>query len=43
MPWKVIGNKIYKKKGGKWILHQTCKSEKNAHIALGIIKRNTKE
>ncbi len=41
MPWKRIGNKIYKHAGGKWSLKQTCKSAKNAISALRLL--NAKE
>ncbi len=38
MPYKIVGNKIMHKKGGKWKLKQTCKSHSNAVKALGLLQ-----
>ncbi len=38
MPYKIKGNVIYHKKGGKWSIKQRCKSHKNALKALGLLE-----
>ena len=38
MPYKIVGNKIYHKKGGKWKVKQTCKSHANAVKALRLLQ-----
>jgi hypothetical protein len=38
MPYKIDGNQILHKKGGKWSVKQTCKSHKNAIKALGLLE-----
>ena len=38
MPYKVIGNKVYHKKGGKWSVKQTCKSHSNAMAAMRLLR-----
>ena len=40
MPWKIEGKKIYKKKRGKWVLHQVYKSVKKARSAFRWLKEN---
>jgi len=38
MPYKVVGNKVYHKKGGRWKVKQTCESHKNAVKALRLLQ-----
>ena len=37
MPYKVVGDKVYHKKGGKWSVKQQCSSHKNAVKAVGLL------
>jgi len=38
MPYKVIKNKVYHQKDGKWSVKQTCKSRENALAALRLLQ-----
>jgi hypothetical protein len=38
MPYKIVGNKVMHKKGGRWSVKQTCKSHANAIKALGLLE-----
>jgi len=38
MPYKIIGNKVMHKKGGKWTVKQTCKSHANAVKAVRLLQ-----
>lgn len=38
MPYKVIGNKVYHKKGGTWSVKQTAKSHANALAAMHLLQ-----
>ena len=37
MPYKVVGNSVYHKKGGKWSIKQVCSSHENAVKAVGLL------
>lgn len=37
MPYKVMGNKVYHKKGGKWSVKQICKSPAAAKKAMSLL------
>lgn len=37
MPYKVVGNKVMHKKGGKWSVKQTAKSPANAKKAVRLL------
>lgn len=37
MPYKVVGNKVMHKKGGKWKVKQTCKSPAAARAAVRLL------
>lgn len=37
MPYKVQGNKVLHKKGGKWSVKQTCSSPTNAKKAMRLL------
>jgi len=37
MPYKRIGRKVMHKKGGKWKVKQTCKSEAAAKSAIRLL------
>ena len=38
MPYKIVGKKVYHKKGGKWSVKQTCKSVANAKKAIRLLR-----
>ncbi len=38
MPYRVSGNKVLHKKGGKWKVKQTCKSHAAAFAALRLLR-----
>jgi hypothetical protein len=38
MPWKRKGKTVYKKSGGKWMVHQTYKSVTKAVSALKYLR-----
>jgi len=38
VPYKVIGNKVYHKKNGRWKVKQTCKSAANAKKAVNLLR-----
>lgn len=38
MPYKVIGNKVYHKKGGKWKVKQRCGSPAKAKRAVNLLR-----
>jgi len=37
MPYKVIGNRVMHKKGGKWSTKQTCGSHEAANAAMRLL------
>jgi len=37
MPYKVEGNVVYHKKGGKWVVKQRCKSHEKAKAAMRLL------
>ena len=37
MPYKISGNKVLHKKGGKWSVKQKCSSPANARSALRLL------
>jgi len=37
MPYRVVGNRVMHKKGGKWSVKQTCSSHKNAVKAVALL------
>ena len=37
MPYRRVGRKVYHKKGGKWKVKQTCKSEAAAKSAIRLL------
>jgi len=38
VPYKIVGKKVYHKKGGKWSVKQTCKSVANAKKAIRLLR-----
>lgn len=38
MPYKVEGNKVMHKKGGKWKVKQVCSSHENAQKAMRLLR-----
>ena len=38
MPYKVVGNKVMHKKGGKWSTKQTCGSHEAAVDAMQLLQ-----
>lgn len=38
MPYKVSGNRVLHKKGGKWSVKQTCKSNAAAIKAMNLLR-----
>ena len=37
MPYKVIGDKVYHLKDGKWVLKQTAKNHQNAKETVSLL------
>jgi hypothetical protein len=37
MPWKAIGNTVYKNVAGKWVKKQTCGSAAKAQAAVRLL------
>jgi len=38
MPYKIEGNNVMHKKGGKWKVKQTCSSPENAKKAVRLLR-----
>ncbi|MBO8183312.1 MAG: hypothetical protein H0Z28_11075 [Archaeoglobus sp.] len=43
MPYKRVGNKIYVRRGRRWVLKQKCKNAESAKKALRLLHRELKE